>query len=167
MQVEERLLEHMDTQSFNAFLKAWEQEMKANDRLVRDLRRVIKRNRQLIKRLTEHAIKASKSRTEFDIASATTMMSGLLGGGISVMLGVATGVPLTAAAGGVVGAAIALVGLVIYLSSATTVQGGNKADLGKEIRGVLPEHMNDEKIIADIERMRGMKEGLFGRLFGK
>src|SRR3989338_5110194 len=33
MQVEGYFLQRRDTQSFNAFLKAWEQEMKANDRL--------------------------------------------------------------------------------------------------------------------------------------
>ncbi len=162
MKIEEKFIERKDSKSFNNFIKAWEKEMKAHDRLAKHLNKVIRKNKTLI-------IQVAKSRGRGAGADIGTpegtkglgyILAGVISGGGGAAAAAIAGFPIAAVVGGVVGAAIALAGFIMVLTSVMSAEAAGGEPSGT-YHAYLPKTSIDEKIIKDIKKKRGVKKGWF------
>lgn len=139
---EELFLERRDPKSFNEFILAWDDEMKANENLVRHFRKVIKQNNKVINPM--------KGFAKLVIAGGSAVGIPL------IVVGALTGSFLTRSGMtvdlfGVLGLAVAAAGFVLYFGEASE----------EALVGIR----KDEQLLKHLEKIRAIRKPFLRRLF--
>ena len=139
--VEENFLKkrNRNSENFDKFILAWEDEMKANEKLVKHFRRILRSNKKFIR---------------YGEREGKVLMTcgGLFGIG-AAQVGVAIGSPIFAVGGGVIGVVYVMIGLLAYIDSF--------------VHEELVNIYKDEKLLKHLEEVKAIKKPFWKKMFGE
>jgi len=140
IEVEEKFLRKKDSKHFDDFILAWEDEMKANVRLVKHFKKVLNSNKKVIKTGTREG--------------ETMLFGGGFGGIVAIIGSLAIGGPggpAGAIIGGGVGAVFVLIGFINYIGSI----------FNEELTSVY----KDERLLEHLEEINAIKRPFWKKIF--